>query len=80
MLKANYEGREIDLVQCFFDEEFDSFPVPYHDDMLDALARIVEPDLPLRFPDTEKTVITTKPATIKTLNKFDTDRKGLLRR
>lgn len=45
------EGRTLDMVTCFIEEEFVAFPVPLHDDMLDSLARIAEPDLPLVWPD-----------------------------
>jgi predicted phage terminase large subunit-like protein len=40
---TNYEGRTVDLVQEFIEQEYKAFPVPVHDDMLDALARIAEP-------------------------------------
>jgi phage terminase large subunit-like protein len=46
------DGKLTDLVQDFKEQEFKAFPVPIHDDMLDALARIVEPDYPLVFPQT----------------------------
>jgi phage terminase large subunit-like protein len=48
--KTNYEGRTVDLVKTFVDEEYTPFPVGSHDDMLDALARFLEPDLPIRWP------------------------------
>jgi len=48
--KTNYEGREIDLVNAFVQDEYLPFPVGTHDDMLDALARITEPDLPVAWP------------------------------
>jgi hypothetical protein len=37
-------------VQDFLEEEYAAFPVGIHDDMLDSLARIAEPDLPLSWP------------------------------
>ena len=40
-----------DLVRDFVEEEYYPFPVGLHDDMLDALARICEPDLKLIWPD-----------------------------
>lgn len=46
------EGKTRDLVQEFIEQEYKPFPVPVHDDMLDALARLVEPDLPLIWPQT----------------------------
>lgn len=48
--RTNYEGRVEDLVQTFIEQEYKAFPVPLHDDQLDGLARIVEPDLPLSWP------------------------------
>jgi predicted phage terminase large subunit-like protein len=41
---TNYEGETRDMVRDFVEEEFAAFPVGLHDDMLDALARIAEPD------------------------------------
>lgn len=48
--KRDYRGQMYDLCKVFFEEEFLSFPVGTHDDMLDCLARIAEPDLPLLWP------------------------------
>jgi predicted phage terminase large subunit-like protein len=50
--KANYEGRSVDLVQSFKDDEFIPFPVGMHDDMLDALARILDDEMPADWPMT----------------------------
>lgn len=44
------DGRVHDLVNSFIQEEYKAFPVGLHDDMLDSLARIAEPDLPLVWP------------------------------
>ena len=51
---VDYEGRPRDLVQDFIEEEYAAFPVPLHDDMLDALARIEEPELQLVWPMPEE--------------------------
>ena len=48
--KTNYEGTVEDLVSIFVQQEYKPFPVSLHDDMLDALARIAEPDLPTVWP------------------------------
>lgn len=48
--RTNYEGKSFDLVDSFLNDEYKSFPVSLHDDMMDALARIAEPDLPLDWP------------------------------
>jgi len=46
-----YDGRTSDLVRDFVEQEYKCFPVPVHDDMLDAMARLIEPDHPLVWPD-----------------------------
>lgn len=48
---TNYEGTTRNLVADFIEQEYKAFPVPLHDDMLDGLARIEEPDLVLTWPD-----------------------------
>lgn len=50
LLKKNYEGREVDLIQAFINEEYLQFPLAEHDDMLDALARITDDKLNALFP------------------------------
>lgn len=52
MWKTNYQKVPQDLVQSFIEEEYVAFPVPIHDDMLDCLARLLEPDLILEWPET----------------------------
>jgi len=52
--KTNYERVAVDLVRAFVEEEYVPFPVGLHDDMLDALARLLEPDLPLVWPKEEE--------------------------
>jgi predicted phage terminase large subunit-like protein len=51
MLRTDYQKVTRDLIQDFIEEEFVAFPVPVHDDMLDAMARMLEPDLPLVWPE-----------------------------
>lgn len=48
--RTNYEGVTEDLVHVFIQEEYKAFPVSIHDDMLDSLARIAEPELDLSWP------------------------------
>jgi predicted phage terminase large subunit-like protein len=47
---TDYEHIVRDLVHDFIEEEYASFPVAVHDDMMDSLARIAEPDLELVWP------------------------------
>jgi len=41
---SDYEGMSRELVRDFIEDEYAAFPVGLHDDMLDSLARIAEPD------------------------------------
>lgn len=54
LFKTDYEKIPRELVNTFVEEEYMAFPVSIHDDMLDALARIAEPDLPLVWPQVEE--------------------------
>jgi predicted phage terminase large subunit-like protein len=47
---SDYEHVVRDLVHDFIEQEFVAFPVSAHDDMLDSLARIEEPELELVWP------------------------------
>jgi predicted phage terminase large subunit-like protein len=51
---VDYEGRSVDFVQKFVDEEYTAYPVVAHDDMLDCLARILDPKLSAVFPKIQK--------------------------
>lgn len=50
---TDFEGIPRDLVSDFVEQEYAAFPVGIHDDMLDALARIAEPEMPLVWPIAE---------------------------
>ena len=47
---TQYDGRNVDLVEQFVNEEYLAFPVGHHDDSLDSLARILDADLNAQFP------------------------------
>ncbi len=49
-MKTDYEGVTRNLVEVFVEEEYKAFPVGLHDDMLDALARLVDEDLGIIWP------------------------------
>jgi len=53
LVRVNYEGTAEDLIQVFIHEEFTPWPYALHDDMLDTLARITDPDLMAVFPEPE---------------------------
>ena len=44
------DGRKIDLVKHFISDEYLAFPVSQYDDMLDGLARVLDPDFYARWP------------------------------
>ena len=62
------EGKVRDFVQEFINEEFTAFPVSGHDDMLDCMARILDPELRAVFPSGSAMSPGT---TINTFNPFD---------
>jgi predicted phage terminase large subunit-like protein len=47
---TQYDGKTVDLIRAFVEEEFVTFPAGAHDDMLDCFARILDPDLKARVP------------------------------
>ena len=51
---TDWQKQTVDLVHDFVESEFFPFPVGLHDDMLDSLSRICEPELKLVFPKEEK--------------------------
>lgn len=51
---TKYDGTTSDLVEEFLNEEYDTFPVPVHDDMFDVKARILDDDLNAQWPRIEE--------------------------
>lgn len=54
LIYIDSEGRVRDYVKLFIEDEFLSFPVSTHDDMLDCRSRIVDPTLGAKFPKIQK--------------------------
>lgn len=50
-IHKDYQGITSDLIQAFINDEYKCFPYPVHDDMLDSLARILDPKLAATFPE-----------------------------
>lgn len=61
LLFRDSEGMVRDLVQEFRAEEYLSFPVSTHDDMLDCLARVLDDGLGARFPAAAVDPLDTRP-------------------
>lgn len=51
LMFIDYEGKTQDYVNLFVEQEYSSFPVCVHDDMLDCRARILDPALGAIFPE-----------------------------
>ena len=51
---SDWQKTVVDNVHAFIEEEFYPFPVGLHDDLLDALSRIAEPELKLIWPQQVK--------------------------
>lgn len=50
LFKPNYENKSVDLTQAFINDEYNAWPVPSHDDMLDCLSRINDPEFQTIYP------------------------------
>jgi predicted phage terminase large subunit-like protein len=50
-IRTDYEKKSVDLVKIFVNDEYKAFPFSAHDDMLDCLARIQDPDVKMVSPD-----------------------------
>ncbi len=59
--KVDYEGKEHDLVDIFVEQEYMGFPVAVHDDMLDALSRILDYNMPAVWPRSAAIIAPEKP-------------------
>lgn len=55
---VDYEKKRIDFIEKFITDEYRAFPVTNHDDMLDCISRIVDPEFPTKFPEVKKIVDT----------------------
>lgn len=58
LMYVDYEGNTQNLIEIFIRDEYLPFPVPVHDDILDCMARIRDPqfgaDFPLELPPAHK--------------------------
>ena len=70
---VNYEGRVVDFVKAFIEDEYSAFPVAVHDDMLDCMSRILDSDFGAKFPDASASIFT--PDTIGV--RYDVNSTGL---
>ena len=50
LMFVSKDGKAVDLVKVLREDEFDTFPVSAHDDGLDCIARITDPELAAVFP------------------------------
>jgi hypothetical protein len=45
-----HDKTTVNIIETFVEEEYAAFPVATHDDMLDMLARIEDPELGVKWP------------------------------
>lgn len=50
LMKTDYEGKLVDIVQQFIEEEYMAFPVGIHEDFFDTIARIEDEDMAVIWP------------------------------
>jgi predicted phage terminase large subunit-like protein len=62
---TDWQGQTIDLVRTFVEEEYMAFPFGLHEDSLDALARMEEPDFKLVWPKEEKIANRSEPSHVR---------------
>lgn len=55
MVALKETGEMVDMMHIFRREEYEAYPYAGHDDMLDALARITDPELGVIWPKPEQT-------------------------
>lgn len=51
ILITNFEGRQVDIIRELVEDEYLAFPVCAHDDGLDCLARLEDPDFHIQLPE-----------------------------
>jgi len=61
LMVTDWQREVRNLVNDFIEEEYCAFPVGTHDDMMDCLARIAEPDLRLSWPKEKNNAHVPKP-------------------
>lgn len=61
LLFVTQEKKAADFIQDFLKDEYESFPVCTHDDMLDCISRIVDEDLGAVFPSREEVLPVSMP-------------------
>lgn len=50
LIREDYQGKQVDLVQYFLHHEYDPFPFGAYDDLFDALARLADEKVILAWP------------------------------
>lgn len=72
MLFVSVDGKAVDFIYEFINNEYDSFPVCLHDDMLDCISRILDSDLSAKAPlNSEPVPLSIASAPVKEYHPFD---------
>ena len=54
LFRTDYEGQTLDVIEQFLREEYDGFPVALHDDAMDCIARVLDEDLGVMWPEVDE--------------------------
>jgi len=73
-IRPQHDGKTRDLTKVFIEEEYKTFPVGIHDDMLDALARILDhgaKGIFATFPEGDIPLVLKRPPTIQEVARLE---------
>jgi phage terminase large subunit-like protein len=59
LYKTDFEKKSQDLIKQFLEDEYETFPVGLHDDMLDCMARILDNEVGASFPISNEVELST---------------------
>ena len=69
LIRVNMEGKAVDVIKAFIEEEYVSYPVVSHDDALDCLAHSEHEDVIKLWPTPESGVVLEESTVIKRLKR-----------
>lgn len=57
LVRNNYQGFPVDVIEVFIREEYTSFPVCSHYDQFDSLSRILDDEMEVQWPDPNDIIV-----------------------
>lgn len=77
LIFTSVDGKSHDFVREFINEEYTTFPVSTHDDMLDCMSRIVDEDMSAVFPNITKLIPEAHPLPNKEYDPLNRDNRNI---